>query len=359
MRIQLVISSLESGGAERVMCWLANQWVRQGHKVTLITFVHGTAQPFYPLDKQVKLVQISPFRQRPQFFPLKLLGLGVKLFRLRRLLKNPSDVVLSFMTKMNICVLLLSLGLRKNVCVAERIDLNFYGLNAVAKIFLFWMYRLAKRIVVQTRGIGQYFPASLFQKISIIPNVILPAPMSYTVRQKVSVISTVGRLVPQKDHPTLIRAFAQVLQRFPELELIIYGEGEDRKKIQYLIRSLGLEGKVRLLGRTKEVQSALLNSDLFVFPSRHEGFPNALSEALALGIPTIASNCLGNTDLVQHGDNGLLFPVGDVDALVHEITRLIQDRDLRKKLSHSAKESVKSYDEKTVMALWDELIKPF
>ncbi len=169
-------------------------------------------------------------------------------------------------------------------------------------------------------------------------------------------IVTVGRLDPQKDHCTLVRAFAAAVLKHPNLTLTIYGEGKNRPNLESLIQTLGLTQKIKLPGVTSDIKTALLDADLFVFPSKYEGFPNALGEAMGVGLPVIASNCSGNTDLICDGVNGRLFPVGDVKVLTHLILELCDDSKQLNALGQRAREVIERFSEEKVYNLWDQLI---
>jgi GalNAc-alpha-(1->4)-GalNAc-alpha-(1->3)-diNAcBac-PP-undecaprenol alpha-1,4-N-acetyl-D-galactosaminyltransferase len=168
---------------------------------------------------------------------------------------------------------------------------------------------------------------------------------------------TVGRLAQQKRHDTLIQAFARLYPIYPHLRLTIYGEGPRRKNLQSLINSLNLQERVSLLGVTQEIHQKLVEADLFVFPSLYEGFPNALVEAMSLGLPVIASNCSGNIDIVRDGIDGRLFPVGDVLKLAALMEELICDPNTRKRLGEEAKTVAERFHPDLIFHRWDQVIR--
>lgn len=356
MHIALVILTLGPGGAERVISNLANQWVKSGHRITLITLEHSSKLPFYPLDPKIDLLQLSKTLQKPSSLWAYVSNLGQRLTSLRTTLKQlHPDLVLSFIDQMNIVTLLLSRGLKLPIFVSERIDPAFHSLSFIYKILRRFTYPWAHRIIVQTPSAACYFPTFLQKKISIIPNSINPCTLPFKYR-KIQKIVSVGRLAPQKDYPTLLKAFENLSLKYPDLTLTIYGEGPERSFLENLIQDFGLKDSVFLAGIVSNIEKALLDFDLFVFPSRFEGFPNALGEAMALGLPVVASQCSGNKDLIQNGINGLLFPVGDVEKLALAIESLILNQKKSENLGKNAKHISEKFGEQMVMSLWNKAL---
>jgi glycosyltransferase involved in cell wall biosynthesis len=160
----------------------------------------------------------------------------------------------------------------------------------------------------------------------------------------------------QKNQTTLIRAFAQLIKKHPNLQLTILGDGEDRSILEQLIQTLGVSQNVFLSGAVKNVAQELLKADVFVFPSLYEGFPNALCEAMSVGLPVIASNVTGNRDLVVHHENGLLFEAQNVDDLFNQMTQ-IMDINLRRKLTKKSINVTVDYSADKIYARWITMIE--
>jgi GalNAc-alpha-(1->4)-GalNAc-alpha-(1->3)-diNAcBac-PP-undecaprenol alpha-1,4-N-acetyl-D-galactosaminyltransferase len=170
---------------------------------------------------------------------------------------------------------------------------------------------------------------------------------------------SVGRLIPSKDFSTLLYAFSTVHKTHPDATLTIYGDGEERSNLEKLRADLNLDDCVFFPGIVKNIQEKLVEADLFIFPSRFEGFPNTLCEALAVGLPVIASDCSGNRDVVQDQVNGLLFSIreGAIDKLASLISQLLEDPIQCQRLSTEAKKITDQLSEEKIYRLWDELIK--
>ena len=367
MHITFIISSLTSGGAERVITQLANYFVERGYTVSLITLAAPAAAPFYPLSDKIKLVQLNLLMEAHSL-PRRLCAILKRLWCIRATIRtlNP-DRIISFIDIMNITVLLAMIGRSDPVIVSERIDPTHHPIPDFYKWLRLKFYPRAKAVVVQTTASRAYFPDHIQALIQIIPNAVPPCPehrqVNHTTDRSFQFIS-VGRLSPQKDHETLIRAFARIVDAYPSShtpmhipKLTIYGEGDLKLHLLSLIQSLNMTDHISLPGTTPHLSTALIAADVFVFPSRYEGFPNALCEAMAVGLPVIASNCSGNIDVVRDEIDGLLFPAGDVEVLVSLMTDLMNNPKKRQQLSAHAITLSERFDANSIMKQWEDIMQ--
>ncbi len=361
MHITLIISSLNSGGAQRILSELANLLVSKGYQLSLVTFASVSSVPFYPLDPSIHVIQLNQtYRQSLLFMRLK--NNVMRIISLRKTIQklNP-DIILSFIDVTNITMLIASIGLKIPVLVSERTHPGYHKLPMIYQKIRQIFYPKATCVIVQTPSVANYFHDAGFGKLNlkIIPNVI-PKPLytkpAISVSAKVRNIVSVGRLCPFKGFDVLIQALSQLLSAHPYLTLTIYGEGYERLNLERLVHSLGLQAKILLPGAVQNIQEALLNADLFIFPSQYEGFPNALCEAMAVGLPVIASACSGNIDIIQDGIDGRLFPVGDVQALTKITLELLGDVAQRQRLAENAKQICDRFESDRIFKLWDEVI---
>ena len=357
MHLTLIISSLSSGGAERVLSELANYWVSQGHQVTILTLASPDIKPFYPIEPKINLMQLDQTQPESSLFT-RLRNILRRVFYLRKAIctLNP-DVVISFVEVMNITTLIATIGLKIPILVSERIDPNFHKIHQLYSWLRFKIYPCASRVIVQTGGAAKYFSEKFKVLIAIIPNPVrIPKLQKVQYSVQITKIVTTGRLDPQKDHKTLIRAFYHLLQHHPYLTLTIYGEGRELANLQELITHLNLEDKVYFPGVVKNIDDVLLNADLFIFPSLYEGFPNALCEAMAIGLPVIASNCSGNIDIVQDGINGRLFPVGNIEILTEIALEIINDKIQAETIATNAKNICEDLEPSCIFSMWDKCL---
>jgi glycosyltransferase involved in cell wall biosynthesis len=360
MHIALIISSLETGGAERVLSELANHWVSQGQGVSLITLCAPGTPSLYPLDSRIRGVQLGQTASGSVPVFVRLKNIVRRIFKVRKALKAESpDVIVSFVDVMNITTLIASRWLDIPVIVAERTHPAYHPLPVFYKVLRKIAYLWADKVICQTASASCYFSRLPDSKKAVIPNyvkrVAVPkqeADIAKPVRRLISV----GRLCQSKGFDTLIRAFADLVPQNRDLNLLIYGEGVLRPVLESLIRELGLTQHVFLPGTVRNIEAALSQADLFVFPSHYEGFPNALCEAMAAGLPVIASACSGTVDILREGVDGRLFPVGDVNRLGTLLKELVEDPTQRMALSQGALTLPDRFSKARVLKLWDDVL---
>jgi GalNAc-alpha-(1->4)-GalNAc-alpha-(1->3)-diNAcBac-PP-undecaprenol alpha-1,4-N-acetyl-D-galactosaminyltransferase len=368
MRLSLVISSLSYGGAERVMSMMANYLAEKGLDVILIT-LDTQEKDFYELDPKVKRVAIGLMQESPHV--VKALFNNLRRIRaLRKAIKtNSPDAVISFVDKMNVLTLLSCIGLSvNNKIVSERTDPTKHEIGRIWELLRRITYPLAKRVVLQTENVGKWARNIIREeKIAIIPN---PFSFSNEVPEQDDsaflplfggtpqrTIVTMGRLSYEKGFDLLLRAFAELADSFPEWRVIIFGEGDERDSLSCLARDLRVADKVFLPGRVKNPAFLLKQADLFVMPSRYEGFPNALCEAMVCGLPVISFDCpSGPRDIISDGIDGILVPPEDVNALAEAIAKLIGDVEKRRMLSQNAKQVAERFGISQVIRKWEDLI---
>jgi glycosyltransferase involved in cell wall biosynthesis len=352
----LAISSLGAGGAERVMTTMANYWATGGWDVTLATLTGADAAPFYPLDRRVRLRPLGlarPSRGALHGALQNLWRVGVLRGAVRR--ARP-DVVLSFTPRTNVLVLLAAFGLRVPVVVSERVDPRHHAApNRVWDRLRRLLYARAAAVVMQTAGLRDYFGPRA--RTRVVPNPV-SAPAAAGPPAREPVVVGMGRLDPQKGFDLLLEAFARVAPRHPDWSLEVWGEGQERPRLQALADELGPAGRVRLPGVTRRPEELLRRAGVFVLSSRYEGFPNVLCEAMACGAPVLAADCpSGPADIVQDGVDGLLVPAGDAAALAAGLDRLLADPGLRGRLGAESPDVLRRFSLDRVMAAWEEVLR--
>jgi len=359
MRILFLVSSMHGGGAERVAATLANAWARRGDSVTLVCCYSGRGGCAYALEEGVRLLWLADRVRGPRWLrPLD------KLRALRALARETApDRVLSFLTNVNVTALLATRGLGLPVVVSERTDpAHSVNLEPVLRLLRRWTYPWARRVVVQTRQSMPHLMAVApgTRRLSAIPNPLpdgLPPPRAHEpaapARRR---LAALGRFNPVKRFEALVEVFAGLAPRHPEWDLVIWGDGPRREACLRRAAELGLEGRILLPGRSDAPWRELAGAHAFVLCSAVEGFPNALLEAMALGLPCVAANCpSGPRELSREGRDALLVPAGDDAALAAALDRAMSATpQWREDLGRRAAASVRArYGLDRILRQWD------
>jgi len=194
--------------------------------------------------------------------------------------------------------------------------------------------------------------------VDVVPkNVALATPRAPTTTPQQHELIALGRLTAQKGFDILIEAFARVAAKHPDWRLVIYGEGPDRTKLETLRDALSLQGKVSLPGLTRNVETAFAEASLFVLPSRFEGYSNALLEALAAGLPVIATTAPGGTSgILGDGKYGMLVPPGDAVALASALEKMMSDSALRAAFAAQAPQAIAELSVEYIGRRWLDLL---
>jgi GalNAc-alpha-(1->4)-GalNAc-alpha-(1->3)-diNAcBac-PP-undecaprenol alpha-1,4-N-acetyl-D-galactosaminyltransferase len=362
MRCTLIIHSLSSGGAERVISRIANYWAVKGWAITLLTFDDGSEAPFYDLEDGVnhRSLGLAATSTNP------IAGIWNNLSSIRSLraaiIESKPDAVISFMARTNIITILATRGLNTPILVSERNDPAMLSPGRMWGTLRQWTYPFADRIVVQTERAGDYFPAKLQDRIFVMPNPVILPPIETTESNRSLAgdrsLIAVGRLTYQKGFELLLQAFARLKDDYPEWMLTILGEGELRPDLESLAQSLGLANRLHLPGRVKNPHELLRQADIFVMSSRFEGFPNALCEAMVCGLPVISADCPnGPREIIREGVDGVLVPTEDITALAAAMGRLMSDPQLRAALAAAAPELAQRFSLEKVMLMWESLVQ--
>jgi glycosyltransferase involved in cell wall biosynthesis len=365
MRILFLVSSMKAGGAERVASILANAWAAGGHEVVLMMTYSGPTACEFALHPAVQLKRLIELPRSPGSRPPRAI---LKALRLRRYMsaKQP-DVILSFLTNVNVMALLAGVGLGIKCVIAERVsNAADVELSSALKLLRRFSYPLAERLVVQTARAAQELDSVRTPRVSVIPNPLpddLARPDArarYRARSGGAPrVVAMGRLTQQKRFDLAISAFASTAVKHSEWELWIWGDGPLRANLQQRIDNTNCRDRIFLRGTTARAWEELADADLFVSTSDYEGFPNAMLEAMALELPCIATDCpSGPADLAgAERDRARLVPLGDSIALAKAMDELMSDRSLRALLGARAADSVRNrFSIAKVMPLWNRAI---
>ncbi|BFU93736.1 MAG: glycosyl transferase [Nitrospira sp.] len=344
------------------MSLMANYWAQKGWSVKIFSFDDGSTKPFFPLDPGVEYVPLAISRNSANM----MLGLLNNLKRIRVLRRYicqyDPDTIISFIDRTNILTLCAVWDLNYSVLVSERTDPHMYSIGKTWNCLRRLTYRRADRIIVQSERASRYFLPNFRSTIMVIPNPIsIPSegPLPEEKLRASKMILAMGRLSEEKGFDDLLRAFRNIKDRHPEWTLTILGEGAARRSLEVLCEELGLNGRVSLPGVVSAPGGYLNRADLFVLSSRFEGFPNALCEAMACGCAVIATDCRsGPREIIRDGEDGILVPIRDVEAMAAAMDRLISNPRERTRLGRAALNGVRRYSIDRIMAMWEQIISP-
>ena len=350
--IVLFISALRKGGAERVMVNLADYLHRNGVRVTLVTQYICEEEYALPAGIPRILSEITPQEETGS-------RIGDFLARYRKLrrifMELAPDCILSFIGKNNIMTLLCTrfTGIPAVVSVRGEPKSEYY--NFPMRFLAKTLFACAAGVIVQTGAARDFFPPVIRKKAVILKNPLNPAFVRErrTERPDGRIVS-VGRVDANKNHALILRAFARIAPEFPDTSLVIYGDGEKRRELIGKAQELGLSNRVQFPGAVSDVAEKIRTASAFVLSSGHEGMPNALIEAMCLGIPSISTDCPcgGPRELIEDGVNGYLIPVGDEEALADRLRRIFSDEEGAERMGKQAALLLEEYRPERVNAEW-------
>ncbi|ULT56206.1 glycosyltransferase [Neobacillus drentensis] len=333
-----VTNSLSSGGAERVVSILASGMAEKGYDVHLILYERVKSE--YPISDKVKL-HLLPKRNGKNKIKYYL----QKFSLLRRMIYEISpDIIIPFLpAPVNHCFIA-SRFMKIPFIFTVRNNPFLYPESKKMRLLGKMIALLSTGIFLQTEEQAEFFPKFSSKKIIVVPNPVsnVLIECNYQNREFISEIATFGRLSAQKNQCLLIQAFAMVYKTNKSLKLSLYGSGEEENNLRILVKNLGIENAVSFKGRVSNVTDALMSTDLFVLSSNYEGMPNALMEAMAVGLPCISTDCpTGPKDLIQNKENGILIKSNDIGELVAAINYCVENPLFCHEVGSAAKKKVK------------------
>jgi GalNAc-alpha-(1->4)-GalNAc-alpha-(1->3)-diNAcBac-PP-undecaprenol alpha-1,4-N-acetyl-D-galactosaminyltransferase len=328
MKIAFLITNMNGGGgSERAVASLSNQLVTFGEEVTIIKL--DNEAPFYDLDKRIKLINLNEAYHSKNVFE----RVRNTMRRIKKLRITFKEINVDVVVCMNISMLtfaILAKGRAKSKIIGTEQSNPYISLSgSLKKSLKKIMSYLCNGFIFQTEDASSFYPKKTQQKGIVIPNAIFDQEI-YKLKipgSRRKIITSVGRLIESKGFDVLIKAFNNLKDEFSNYNLEIYGEGPNRSKLEIMINNLNLKDRVFLKGQVKNVSNYIFDTSLFVFPSRHEGMPNALMEAMACGLPCISTDCrMGPRELINDGINGILVPVDDIPSMESAMRKIMSDK---------------------------------
>lgn len=376
MRIVFHLNSLGRGGAERVVSILSKEFASLGHDVTIAT--EWVSDNEYTISENVKRVNVGLTSEDESRSRLsKIIKRYTNLREFAK--KEKPDVLISFCNKANFRATVALLGLDVKLITSVRNDPQRD--YAPYKLSTSIMKKRADGCVFQTPDAMDYFGSDFAKKSVIILNPLsedfatetgfqyspvtwgnkLPDEKMPDTSVSRKNIVTAGRISYQKNHILLVKAFNSIKDDAPEAILKIFGDTQDsevKKELEEFIKANDLEERVFLMGLSDRVIEELKKAYMFVLSSDYEGLPNALIEAMSLGLPCISTDCPcgGSRELIEQGINGILTPVGDIETLADAMLKLIQDQDEAQKLASEASKIKNELQPEVIAQKWLEFI---
>jgi GalNAc-alpha-(1->4)-GalNAc-alpha-(1->3)-diNAcBac-PP-undecaprenol alpha-1,4-N-acetyl-D-galactosaminyltransferase len=353
----MAVSSLSAGGAERMASELVNHWASRGWEVGLLT-LSDTGSDHYVLNSRVERIGLDLMWESRNPWQSVVSNLHRSRMIRRSVKAFGPHVVVSFGEQTNVRVLAALLGTHIPIIVSERIDPRMHWVGRAWHAARRVLYPLSAAVVVQTEPVAEWVKKRIRKsEVRVIPNFVrhLPEPPPFSGRKRL--ILGMGRLDPQKGFDLLLRAFAASRAVMQGWQLVILGEGPERGQLEAIIEERGIQQQVELPGVVSEPEDWLGQAWVFVLPSRYEGFPNALLEAMAMGCAVVATDCpSGPGEIICYRENGLLVPVNDIGGLTVALDSLTENPMEAEKLAREATKVRGRFAPRQVLAQWDELI---
>ena len=325
MKIVIVIGKAGLGGSERVALNLSKWFNQQERTHATVLALSKPTYNKYNLDG----------------YDFVELHSKIPIWTLRKFVKQyKPDIVLSMGVPLCIFTVPALVGIKLKHVVSERNSpANFAGTTAT-RIVARLLMRFADGYVFQTKEAQEFYGGDIAKHSVIIHNPLFQFSEANPINRQLiyDEIVSVGRLNKQKNQKLIIEAFASVCHEFPSFVLKIYGDGPERENLQNLVNSMNLQKRVSLPGTTTDIFDKIKTASLFILSSNFEGMPNALMEAMSLGLPCISTDCPcgGPHEIIQDGVNGMLIPVDDKKALVKSLRRMLSNLELRNKIGSNA-----------------------
>ena len=351
MKKEIIILTISMGndGAERVLSELSKEWIKQGHKVSIIQTGAGNYGVSYELPREIELINIRATSK-------------VKLVRYIQEIKKTIDVlrqrsnatVVSFIASSIFVCGVASFFVKNRIVVSERNNPKECPSGKLQRKLRDWAFCQADVCVFQTEDAMKLFPQKAQKKGVIIPNPINGDLPEQFVGERRKAVVAACRLHPQKNIPMMIEAFALFHKDHPEYTLEIYGQGKERKRIEALIENLGITAFVQLPGFASDIHNKMRNSAMYVSTSDYEGISNSMLEAMGMGVPVVVTDCPvgGARMVVQDGINGILVPVGDVNGFYEAMKKITENPDFAVRLSREAVKIKDAYPIDKISLRW-------
>lgn len=350
MKILFFNMTMLKGGAERTICNLCNSW-KMEDDLYIVTCLG--AEPQYVLDARVKVSGLISYEEYTKYGKIgTFLKISKKYNETVRNIKP--DVIISFLP-IPCMIAALNKWKHKAINIGSERSNPIYQYNIITKWLINRTYEKMDGVVFQTQWAKECFSKSVQRKSTVIGNPIeIKESFSINKRRNKDKIVSVGRFTPEKNYPLLIHAFNKVSKLKHEIKLYVYGKIDEKLEINELIKKLELENRVFLMGQVDNILEEIGDATMFVMSSLSEGMPNALMEAMAIGLPVISTDCPsgGPRELINDRYNGLLIENNNIEKLTDAIMELLDNETFSNKLGENARKIAVRYSIENVCNQW-------
>lgn len=346
MKVIFALPNMSSGGAERVVSILANHLVTQQVRVEIWLYYGFTLQ--YPLNSSVRIVFLDLSKQST----LK------RILTIHKRLKDEKKskeriVFVPFLSAILNISVLANFGIGVPLVACERNNPFIHGSKWYRQLKAQIPFLMADHCIFQTPDARAYYSLVSDNQCSVITNPIPGSSISWNGSTSPQKLISVCRLHRQKNLPMTLDVIERLKDRFPDIHLDIYGEGDLKESIEAEISKRGLSEQVNLKGVTKEVHLRLAEASVFISTSDYEGISNSMLEAMSVGMPIVCTDCpIGGARLMLQGGAGVLTPIRDVNAFVSEVENLLNNPKQAISLGQKAKEVSRQYSAKRITQMW-------
>lgn len=352
-----IINNLGFGGAQKIQVFLANKSVKHYSKVSIVVFYDEEIK--LEVNKNINIYNLG-FKTRKEPLINKLYKNFRKIYKLRKVLKSIEPNLVILFSFEELLILNMTL-LRKKFKVIASERSNPEDRNKVIQVLNRITFNKSDVLILQLEELKEFYGKHDRKKLKVIPNPTLldNFPQPYFGEKKDIIVTATARFEYRKGIDILIDAFSIVNKKHPNYKLIIYGSGGLENTYRKSIIKYGLTHVVEIKKNRKNIINDIKCAKMFVLPSRSEGIPNILIEAMCAGIPTISADCPpgGPKFLTNDGERGLLFEVDDYEELAEKMILLIENKKLIDELSVKGLELIGELQEDKIYNMWYEIFE--
>lgn len=360
-KILFHINSLGKGGAERVIVNLSEEIAKMGIECVIATEWFDADE--YPLKDTVRRIDVGVSGRESEYSASKLRSERRKLLHKAILAEKP-DAIVSFCRNANYRALLAARGTKIPVIFSVRSDPKTDYASIKDKVLSSFLYRKASGAVFQTTEARDFFSSAIADKSVVLLNPLNPKYIDNvkTVNERRRVIVTAGRFHEAKDHIVLIKAFERIKDEYSDVNLELYGaKSEDNtyEMIKKYVADNKLEERVLFMGNSNKLEELIIDASVFVLSSKYEGMPNALMEAMAMGLPVVSTDCPcgGPREIIENGVNGLLVNVGDGEKMAEAMKYMLDNPKEANEMGEKASKITEYAAPNIIAEKWVEYIK--